>query len=233
MGHHYYQSTRDNTAAFSCFQVKDPWSALTHFIGFLFAVFFSSPLLIHATQMGASFKALTSLSIFMISMALLYGASTAYHTFLVDEKKSLILKKLDHTMIFVLIAGTYTPLCTCVLPEKSGTVLLIVVWAIALLGIGFKLFFVNCPKWVSSVLYIGMGWSCLAVFPQLFRLMNRPSFCYLLIGGIIYTVGGLLYALKLKKLNELSPSFGSHEIFHVCVMLGSFFHYLTMYNCIK
>lgn len=233
MEHHYYQTSIENTGLYSTFQVKDPWSALTHFIGFLYAIFFSFPLLIHAVKEGASIVALTSLSVFMMSMALLYGASTAYHTFLVEPKLQLRFKKLDHAMIFVLIAGSYTPICTCVLPKPSGMILLVVVWSIAILGILFKLCWVTCPRWISSVFYIAMGWSCIGVFPQLYQLLDTKSFLYLLGGGLIYTIGGCLYALKLKKLNELSPAFGNHEIFHVCVMLGSLCHYMTMYYAIR
>lgn len=213
----------------SYFLVKDPWSALTHFIGFLYAVFLTPVILIHASGKGDDLKTLISLSIFMISMILLYGASTAYHTFLLDARIDKKFKKLDHCMIFILIAGSYTPVCTCILGGKSGLILLIVVWSIAILGIIFKLLWVTCPKWVSSVIYIGMGWSCVSVIPKLFAILPRPAFMLLLIGGLVYTAGGILYACKFKKLNEISPAFGNHEIFHVFVMIGSLCHFMMMY----
>jgi len=234
MNHHYIYSTAVTCAEpfalpAGMFHAKDPWSALTHFIGFLYAIFLTPILLIHASMNCASMTALVSLSVFMLSMILLFGASTAYHTFLLQPPKDKILKKIDHCMIFVLIAGSYTPICTSILPPTRGLPLLFVVWGLAIAGIAFKLLWVTCPRWVSSVIYIGMGWSVLSVFPQLLAILTKQEFMLLLIGGLFYTVGGVLYALKLKKLNTLSPTFGSHEIFHVCVVVGTLFHFAFMY----
>lgn len=212
------------------FSVKDPGSALTHLIGFLLGIFLTPMILIHASLRGAALSDLMGLSIFMISLILLYGASTTYHTFDIPRRR--ILKKLDHMMIFVLIAGSYTPICLSILPAQSGRPLLILIWSIASLGMLFKLFFVHCPKWISSVLYIGMGWACIFVIPQLFLLLPTTGFLLLFLGGLAYTAGGVLYACKLTAWNMRHPFFGSHEIFHVFVLAGSFFHYLLMYHYI-
>ena len=209
------------------FQVRDPLSALTHFIALLAAIFSTPLILVHAAEANAGKLHLVSLSIFMVSMILLYGASSAYHAFSLSEEGNRRLKKLDHTMIFFLIAGSYTPVCVITLGE-SGKNLLILVWGFAIAGAIFKLCWVTCPKWVSSVIYIAMGWSCLTAMPIIVRTLTPWGFFWLLLGGIFYTVGGVLYALKPKILE--GKQFGIHEIFHIFVMAGSLCHYLFMYN---
>lgn len=209
-------------------KIKDPGSAITHFIGMLMAAAATAPLMIKAKaeiQGGTVAPAL----IFIISMILLYGASASYHTFDVSEKVNKVLKKLDHSMIFVLIAGTYTPVCILGLGNRMGYILLVTIWSIAALGITFKLCWVTCPKWISSVMYILMGWLCMIAAPFLIKNQGKDAFLWLLVGGIIYTVGGVLYALKLTKFNERHKNFGSHEIFHLFVMGGSFCHFMMVY----
>ena len=132
-------------------------------------------------------------------------------------------------MISVLIAGSYTPICLLVLPRKIGVLLLSIVWGIAIVGILLKAFWVYCPKWVSSVLYIGMGWTCVLAFTQILNSMSPAAFGWLLAGGLIYTVGGIIYALKLPLFNNRHQYFGSHEIFHLFVMGGSACHFIVMY----
>lgn len=212
------------------FKVKDPVSALTHFIAFLAAVAATSPLLVYAAMQRATFPVMVSLSIFMLSMVLLYGASTAYHTFRLSVKGIRVLKKLDHVMIFFLIAGSYTPVCVAVLEGPVGLWLLRVVWGLALAGSFFKLCWVGCPKWVSSVIYIAMGWSCLAVMPQVVAALPPRGFFWLLSGGVVYTAGGVIYALKPKK--AVQRLFGPHEIFHLFIMGGSVCHYIFMYTVV-
>lgn len=209
--------------------IKDPGSAITHFIGMLMAIFAAVPLLIKAAHEPSRIY-LISLSVYVVSMVLLYGASTTYHTLDLSEKVNTILKKIDHMMIFVLIAGSYTPICLLVLKGKTGNMLLALVWGIAIVGILIKAFWVFCPKWVSSVLYIGMGWTCVLAFTQLLTSMTRAEFGWLLAGGIIYTAGGIIYALKLPIFNNKHKNFGSHEIFHLFVMGGSACHFILMYS---
>ena len=208
---------------------KDPGSAITHFIGMIMAIFASVPLLIKAASEPSKVYVI-SLTIYALSLILLYAASTTYHSFDFSEKVNTILKKVDHMMIFVLIAGSYTPVCLLVLDKPTGYIMLAAVWTIAIAGIVIKGFFVFCPKWVSSVLYIGMGWTCVLAFSQLLTNLSRPAFMWLLAGGIIYTIGGVIYALKLPIFNNRHKNFGSHEIFHLFVMGGSFCHFVVMYN---
>ncbi|MCC2254380.1 hemolysin III family protein [Ruminococcus sp. CLA-AA-H200] len=208
--------------------IKEPGSAITHFIGMLMAIFAAVPLLIKAAHEPSRIY-IISLTIYAASLILLYAASTTYHTFDISKKVNTILKKIDHMMISVLIAGSYTPVCLIVLKGKTGIILLSVVWAFAIVGILIKAFWVYCPKWVSSVLYIGMGWTCVLAFTQILNNMSPAAFGWLLAGGIIYTAGGVIYALKLPIFNSRHKNFGSHEIFHLFVMGGSACHFVVMY----
>lgn len=209
--------------------IKDPGSAITHFIGMLMAIFAAVPLLIKAAHEPQRIY-LISLTIYAVSLILLYAASTTYHTFICSEKLTTVLKKIDHMMIFVLIAGSYTPICLLVLERRTGMMLLALIWGIAAIGILIKAFWVYCPKWVSSILYIGMGWTCVLAFSQILNNLTRSEFAWLLAGGIIYTIGGIIYALKLPIFNNKHKNFGSHEIFHLFVMGGSACHFIVMYS---
>ena len=210
------------------FKIKDPGSAVTHFIGMLMAMFAAVPLLIKAAREPDRIH-LIALAIFIVSMILLYAASTTYHTLDLSERTNKILKKIDHMMIFILIAGTYTPICLITLKGPVGYGLLALVWGIAIVGIVIKGFWIYCPTWFSSVLYIAMGWVCVLAFTQIMNALPRAAFLWLLAGGIIYTIGGVIYALKLPIFNSKHKNFGSHEIFHLFVMGGSFCHFIVMY----
>lgn len=211
------------------FKIKDPGSALTHFIAMLLALSAATPLLIKAAAEPDSTH-IMALSIFIVSMILLYAASTTYHTLDISPKVNSILRKIDHMMIFILIAGTYTPVCMVVLGDKTGWNLLALVWGIAITGILIKACWINCPKWFSSVLYIAMGWVCVLAFTKIVQALPTAAFGWLLAGGIIYTIGGVIYALKLPIFNSRHKNFGSHEIFHLFVMGGSLCHYIMMYQ---
>lgn len=205
---------------------KDPLSAITHFIGMIGALLFTLPLIFKSSDSVHTF----SFTIFAVSMVLLYTASTTYHTFNISGKVNTILKKIDHLMIFVLIAGSYTPVCLIVLHGRTGYILLSIVWGLAIVGMVIKAFFVYCPKWFSSVLYIAMGWTIVFAFAPLYNALTFQAFMWLLIGGIIYTIGGVIYALKLPIFDSIHPFFNSHVIFHLFVLAGSICHYIFMYN---
>ena len=209
--------------------IREPGSAITHFIGMMMALVAATPLLIKAALSSGTlgFRAMV---IFILSMIFLYGASTTYHSVNLTGKALRFFKKLDHMMIFVLIAGTYTPVCLIILGGPLGYTLLAVVWGIALFGIILKACWVTCPKWFSSMIYIAMGWVCLGVFGTLWDTLPHAAFLWLLAGGIFYTVGGVIYALKLSVFNGKHKYFGSHEIFHIFVMLGSICHFIFMYQ---
>lgn len=208
--------------------IREPGSAITHFIGMMMAVFAAAPLLIKSALSSAE-QMLPAMSVFIFSMILLYGASTTYHSLNISGKALRVFRKLDHMMIFVLIAGSYTPVCLIVLGGRLGYTLLSVVWGIALFGMALKAFWITCPKWFSSIIYIAMGWVCLGVFGTLWHVLPHAAFGWLLAGGIIYTIGGVIYALKLPVFNGKHEFFGSHEIFHLFVMGGSICHFIFMY----
>ena len=208
--------------------IREPGSAITHFIAMMMAVFATVPLLVKA-GIQSGWENFLAMAIFMGSMILLYGASATYHSVDLTGRSLRVFRKLDHMMIFVLIAGSYTPVCLIVLGGKLGYTLLALVWGIAAVGMLVKACWITCPKWFSSVIYIGMGWLCVLAFVPIFHNLPRAGFGWLLAGGIIYTIGGVIYALKLPIFNAKHKNFGSHEVFHVFVMLGSVCHFVVMY----
>ena len=139
-----------------------------------------------------------------------------------------LFKKIDHMMIFILIAGTYTPVCLVTLAGKFGTILLSLIWIIAVAGVFMKIFWMGAPRWLSTMIYVIMGWLSITAFLPLMRTVGWGGFGMLLGGGIAYTVGAVIYALKKPNLAFLK-SFGFHEIFHVFVMIGSAFHIAFMF----
>ena len=208
--------------------IREPGSAITHFIAMMMAVFANVPLLVKA-GIQSGWENFLAMAIFMGSMILLYGASATYHSVDLTGRSLRVFRKLDHMMIFVLIAGSYTPVCLIVLGGKLGYTLLALVWGIAAVGMLVKACWITCPKWFSSVIYIAMGWVCVLVFGPLLKTLSAPAFLWLLAGGIIYTVGGVIYALKLPIFNAKHKFFGSHEVFHLFVMGGSVCHFIFMY----
>lgn len=210
------------------FKIKDPGSALTHFIALILALIASVPLLIKASH-TPGYTHVLALGIFIVSMILLYAASTTYHSLDISPKVNQTLRKLDHMMIFMLIAGTYTPVCLLVLGDRTGWAMLGLVWGIAIVGMLINALWITCPKWFSSLVYIAMGWVCILAFGKITSALPRNAFLLLLAGGIIYTAGGVIYALKLPFFNTKHKNFGSHEIFHLFVMGGSLCHYVLMY----
>ena len=198
-------------------RMKDPGSAITHLIAMVAAAIASVPLLIKAAK-TPGYLHLAALAVFILSMICLYGASTLYHTLNISPVINKRLRKLDHMMTFVLIAGTYTPVCLIVLGDHTGWNLLGLVWGIALVGIIINALWITCPKWFSSLI------------SKIIAALPAGGFAWLLAGGIIYTAGGIIYALKLPIFNSRHRYFGSHEIFLLFVMGGSLCHYMMMYQ---
>ena len=208
--------------------IREPGSAITHFIAMMMTIFAAIPLLVK-TGIRSGSQNFTAMCIFVASMILLYGASATYHSVDLTGRSLRVFRKIDHMMIFVLIAGSYTPICLIVLGGQLGYTMLAVVWGIALAGMLIKALWITCPKWFSSVIYIAMGWVCVFAFGQLYTTLPHAAFLWLLVGGIIYTVGGVIYALKLPIFNAKHKDFGSHEVFHLFVMAGSLCHFIFMY----
>ena len=208
--------------------IREPGSAITHFIAMMMAVFAAVPLLVKAGVHSGQENFL-AMAIFMGSMILLYGASATYHSVDLTGKSLRVFRKLDHMMIFVLIAGSYTPVCLIVLGGKLGYTLLALVWGIAAVGMIVKACWITCPKWFSSVIYIAMGWLCVLAMVPLVQTLPTADFIWVVACCVIYTIGGVIYALKLPIFNAKHKFFGSHEVFHLFVMGGSVCHFIFMY----
>ncbi len=211
------------------FQVKDPISALTHFLGFLAAIPILVVLVLKA-RAEASTTHMVSLAMFGVSLLLLYGASTIYHTLKLSTGATAVLRRIDHMMIFVLIAGTYTPVCLIPLQGRWGWTLLILVWAFALAGIILKALWLGAPRWLSTAIYVIMGWLVVVAFVPLEKAVPVGGIALLVAGGITYTLGAVIYAIKWPRIQF--KNFGFHEIFHLFVMGGSAFHITFMFQYI-
>lgn len=206
---------------------KEITSALTHLGGAIFGLL-ALGLLLNAAIKAGSLLALISFLIFGLSMIFLYSTSCIYHFIDSSKKKAkLIMRKLDHIMIFVLIAGTYTPVCLLVLNKDLGYKLLALVWSITIIGAFIKIFWINAPRWISAGLYLGMGWLSVLVFMPLVKSMAPGGILWLISGGLLYTVGGVIYGLKKPNIDK--PWFGFHELFHLFVLAGTFCHFMMMY----
>ncbi|MBQ4178011.1 MAG: hemolysin III family protein [Lachnospiraceae bacterium] len=208
--------------------IREPGSAITHAAGIIMALIAAIPLLTKAV--GTSVTSVTAAVIFLLSLVALYSASTIYHSVVVPKRTLRYFQKADHMMIFVLIAGTYTPVCMLTLRGRSGNLMLIVIWTLAAMGIFVKMCWITCPKWFSSLIYIAMGWSCVIIMKPLIGAFEPAAMAWLAGGGIIYTIGGVIYALKLPLFNSRHKNFGSHEIFHLFVLAGSLCHIVFMYK---
>lgn len=203
-------------------KIKDPISALTHMIGAILSCVAVVQLVMKAMEVGTVLH-VVSFAIFGISLVLLYTASTVYHIIDKPEAMRAIYKRIDHMMIFVLIAGTYTPICLISLNGTVGITLMAIIWSIAVAGIIMKALWIDAPRKLTTGIYILMGWlAILAIYP-LFKALPREGFMLLVVGGITYTIGGVIYALKWPFKNN--KWFGFHELFHLFVLGGSAFHY--------
>ena len=144
--------------------------------------------------------------------------------------KTRIIRKFDHMSIAVLIAGTYTPICLTALKGKTGYILLAAIWTLALFAIALKALWVTCPKWLSSSVYLLMGWLCVGAFPMILKALPTGAFLWLIAGGVLYSVGAVIYAKKFRLFDKNHIYFGSHEIFHCFIMAGTLCHYIVIYR---
>lgn len=203
-------------------RIKEPMNAFTHLIGDILSIIGLAFLLYFAIVRGTSWH-IVSFSVFGVSLILLYTASTLYHALNLSERKREILHKIDHMMIYVLIAGTYTPVCLIPLRGIWGWSLLISIWGIAIMGVLFKVFWFNAPRWLSTLFYIVMGWLVVVAFYPLSNTLSPRGLIWLISGGILYTLGGIIYGTKWPKIKL--RLFGFHEIFHLFVLGGSMCHF--------
>ncbi|TCJ03867.1 PAQR family membrane homeostasis protein TrhA [Cytobacillus praedii] len=207
--------------------IREPINGLTHLAGAILSFIGLLAMVIKASLTTASALAITAVIIFGISMILLYSASATYHMVIAKDKVIAFLRRLDHSMIFILIAGSYTPFCLISLNGITGWLLFGIVTGVAISGILFKMIWFNCPRWLSTALYIAMGWIIIFAFSPLSESLSFQGLFLLIFGGVLYTIGGAIYAIKPKFLEF--KHFGFHEIFHIFIMLGSLAHFLSVY----
>lgn len=207
----------------SILKMREPVNTLTHFITFIAAL---GGLIILIVLSRNSLSKLVVMTIYGMSIILLYGASSIYHWVRTVPEKLLILKKLDHIAIYILIAGSYTPVLYYGLTGSWKICTLISVWLMALVGIILKLYFINIPRLVSTIFYLAFGWFALVPLWQLVRNLPLGAVVLMFVGGAAYTFGAVIYA---KKCFDFIPNlFGFHELFHLFIIAGTFTHFLMM-----
>ena len=207
--------------------IREPFNALSHLAGAVLSVVALIVIIVKASITDAPTLHVVAVTIFGVSMILLYSASAIYHMVLAKDRIIAILRRLDHSMIFLLIAGSYAPFCLIALNGSTGFVLFAVVTCIAIAGILFKMVWFNCPRWLSTGLYIGMGWIIVFLASPLAETLSSIGFWLLVLGGLMYTIGGIIYGGKPTFLQ--SKYLGFHEVFHIFILLGSIFHFFCVY----
>lgn len=205
--------------------MKEPINALTHFIGAILSAFAIVSMVLRAISLENPSYILGA-TIFGSSLVLLYSASTIYHWVKGEKKIQDILRRVDHTMIYILIAGTYTPLCLSVLKGGIGIGLLIGVWVLAIIGIIITIVWLQAPRWVYTGFYLLLGWIGVIFIWPIFNAFELGGFITFILGGVFYTLGAIIYAKKIGILNF--KSFGFHEIFHLFILAGSLFHFIMV-----
>lgn len=208
-------------------KLREPVSSLTHMFGIFLGILGTILLLISASHYNNKVITISYL-VFGITLILLYTFSTLYHGINVSPDVVRIFRKIDHMMIFIFIAGTYTPIFLISLNSPLGNYLLILIWLIAILGILFKVFWFNAPRWLYTLLYIGMGWIAIFTINPLREVLPNEAIFDLFAGGITYTIGAVIYATKWP--NFKNKYFGFHEVFHIFILGGSLFHFCMIYN---
>lgn len=206
-----------------------PWSAATHGVGIALGLWGTILLLLRAVQLGGGLR-IAVCAIYGLSMVGLYTASTLYHTLRTSERGRMNLRRYDHASIYVLIAGSYTPICLLGLEGPLGWALFGVIWSLAVAGLVLSIVWIMAPRWLTAGIYLFMGWLAIFAIYPLSRSLPVEGMALLLGGGLLYTVGGVLYALKWP--GRSNPHFGCHEIFHVFILLGSIVHFFMMYQVV-
>ncbi|MBN2899607.1 MAG: hemolysin III family protein [Clostridia bacterium] len=206
-------------------KMKEPVNTLTHFCGALLSVVALVVMILKGVGNDNTLQ-IASAIVFGISLILLFTASTVYHWVPSSEKVKGILRRIDHSMIYILIAGTYTPICLLALKGVLGWSLFGTVWALALIGIILKIVWLHAPRWLYTSFYLILGWMSVFFIVPLYRSLPLQGFVWLLIGGLMYTVGAVIYGTKSPKIRI--SVFGFHEIFHMFILAGSFSHFMMV-----
>ena len=210
--------------------LREPFNALSHMAGAVASIAGLTLLVVFAA-IKADVWHVVSFAIFGGTLVLMYTSSTLYHGLNLSDKGIAIMRKIDHITIFMLIAGTYTPFCLVPLRGPWGWSLLVVAWSIALAGIFLKLFCFNVPRWISTGIYLIMGWIFVAGVYPLVMALNLSSLIWLGLGGLFYSGGAVIYGLK--RPNPWPDTFGFHGIWHLFVLSGSFCHFWAVFCFFK
>jgi hemolysin III len=206
-------------------KLREPVNSLTHWGGALLALIGLIALLIVGWTHGAPAK-IISLAIYGTSLIFMFSASATYHMVRVKEKALEIFRKVDHSAIYVLIAGTYTPFCVNAFTGFWKWGILIIIWSLAVIGIVVKIFYIRAPRWLNAGIYIVMGWLSLATAGQMLAHLPAWVLTWLIIGGVTYTLGAVVY---MTKIFNFKPNvFGFHEVWHIFVLLAAIFHYIAV-----
>lgn len=208
--------------------LREPINGFTHLAGAILSFIGLLALVIKTSINSPSVLSLTAVIIFGISMILLYSASTVYHLVVSNDNVISFLRRVDHAMIFLLIAGSYTPFCLISLDKITGVTMFWIIFTIAIVGICFKLIWFNCPRWLSTLIYVAMGWMAIFLIDPLKNSLSTQGLNLLIMGGIFYTIGALIYATKPKFLKM--KYLGYHEIFHIFIMFGTLCHFLCVFK---
>lgn len=206
-------------------KMREPVNGLTHIAGAVLAVVGLVVLLWMAIDAGKP-KHMVAFGVFGISMVLLYSASALYHCMPLPVGGVPPWRRLDHMMIYVLIAGTYTPICAIALNGVWGWSLLATIWGLAIGGVLFKVFYMHAPSWLSIALYIGMGWVAVIATPEVYRALPTDGITWIIAGGVVYTTGAIV--LGMERPNPFPGVFGFHEIWHLFVLGGSACYFWVM-----
>ena len=204
-------------------KMKEPVNTLTHFIPFIAAIVGLVFLILMSKN---DISKLITMTIYGLSMIALYGASSVYHWVRTTPQKELILKKVDHIAIYFLIAGSYTPVFYYGLVGAWRWTMLIAVWTLAIIGMALKLWFIHAPRYVSSAFYVSLGWIALVPFLQLIKHLEMGAIILMAVGGVVYTIGAIIYATKI--FDFFPKRFGFHEIFHLFIATGSIVHFFMI-----
>lgn len=202
---------------------REPINGFTHLAGAILAVIGTIYLLVAGGKTSNSFMVLL---LYGISQIFLYSSSATYHLANISEEGIKKLRKLDHSAIFISIAGTYTPVCAYYFTGFWQFWMPVIVWSIGIFGILSKVFFPAAPRWISTFVYLGMGWFAVLGIGELFSSMPNGAIFWFFAGGFFFTVGAIIYAMK--KPNFFGGKFGFHEIWHLFVLAGSTSHYIMI-----
>jgi hemolysin III len=183
---------------------------------------------VSAAQKGGGAAAATA--VYAATITMLFGTSALYHRVNWSPSTKRLWKRLDHSMIFVFIAGTYTPMAVMALPHTPSIVVLAIVWSGAAVGVGLQLFWPSHPRWLSAPCYLALGWVAVFVVPDILHNAGVAALVLIIVGGLVYTLGAIVYALK--RPNPFPATFGFHEIFHACTLVAAACHYIAIWLCV-